>query len=734
MQVLLKFAQAVVNMRPQKQKNIDSAIKVYRRVLRIEPDNTEAVEKLIQIYLNMDLASEAEFIAERYLKENSSSKIQKMLAAAFIKQRKFRQAAELLKIVIDDNPQDISACEQLGILAEQRKESYLIDQDYWFDQVVSNNPKTSLAYIVRGAHYLRMENKSKAFADFEHAGQFDLSNPQVQLRLAEEFLNAGLLDKAEYHLTEVQKQIPQSLKLWQLWAKLALKSKSEEQLLWVANTGTEELDSDPWDFMPDCTELFIEAGHLQAAEKNLILMAQQEIAPAQTAYLQGLIAEKQRKNYLAIKNWRQALQLGADSAKTRLKLANALIEVGDELTAINQLKILLSKYPDLAEAQLMLADLLLKAGNPADAYEHALIAQIARPKNLKASLLKIKARMLQFNRHKLNKNHIDWQKLEDELNQLPDDNIEVLKTLLQLSLSRSQFNKAQLILSKIKEKSPNSPEADLAQAQTLKALGRDEEAINILRQSVQSKTFTVDIVQGLVSLLIENNKHEECEQILTGSLEQLKGYDEKRKITLLLSSLYYLQGQPDNRHRLLQTYLESYPDDVVIVRELLSCLEMTHKKEEAMNLIDKIKAVEGDNSRRWRYEQVKFWLTYEDYQKNYSDITALLEKNLAENPNDQSSKLLLALFYEKTGRDRMASLTYSQAMDCLQNQFSLFFPAIVDLLEMKRQMVNETFKTKKQDIEEIKLPELRLKNRLGILTYPEIEKVYTLTRKLLDIV
>ena len=97
-----------MNVRPQRQTNIDRAIKVYRYILRIEPSNTEAVQRLAEIYIDVDFPGEAEFICEKYLKEYSSSNIQKLLAQVSIKQHNFRRAANLLKIVIDKNPHDIS--------------------------------------------------------------------------------------------------------------------------------------------------------------------------------------------------------------------------------------------------------------------------------------------------------------------------------------------------------------------------------------------------------------------------------------------------------------------------------------------------------------------------------------------------------------------------------------------------------------------------------------------------
>ena len=98
----------------------------------------------------------------------------------------------------------------MGQLGEQHLEDYPQDPLFWFDEAVKNNPSAAQAYIIRAAYHLRHGDKVKNLADLEQAEQLDLSEPATRLRLAKEFINANVFDKAEKHLIAAQKVEPAS--------------------------------------------------------------------------------------------------------------------------------------------------------------------------------------------------------------------------------------------------------------------------------------------------------------------------------------------------------------------------------------------------------------------------------------------------------------------------------------------------------------------------------------------
>lgn len=63
--ILLKYADAQLNIRPLKRNNFQQAIAAYRTALREDENNSEAVTKLTEMYLGMGMPGEAELIITR---------------------------------------------------------------------------------------------------------------------------------------------------------------------------------------------------------------------------------------------------------------------------------------------------------------------------------------------------------------------------------------------------------------------------------------------------------------------------------------------------------------------------------------------------------------------------------------------------------------------------------------------------------------------------------------------
>ncbi len=164
-----------------------------------------------------------------------------MLALALAAQRKFNEAEAQLKAIIQEHPDQILAYETLGQLSEQRPDDFPDSPEDLFNKAVKNNPSSALAYIARAGFHRRTNDSVKALADLNEAEKQDLSDPNVELRLASEYINANDLDKAEKHLKAVQMVTPANEVLWQQWALLALKSQSQAKMLEIAEAGLKEL-------------------------------------------------------------------------------------------------------------------------------------------------------------------------------------------------------------------------------------------------------------------------------------------------------------------------------------------------------------------------------------------------------------------------------------------------------------------------------------------------------------
>ena len=350
-EVLCKYADAQLKRRPMTASNVQQAVTAYRSVLRLDGRNTEAARRLIEVYLwpSMRAPGEAELIARRYLETSDNIDIRRMLADALWQQRKPAEAAAVLTALLEKHPEEVASYERLGMLAEQFGAVLKTPPAQWFDDAVAKNPQLALAYVARAGFYLRQKDRGKALADLTQAQQCDLSNTEARLRLVGALENAGLLDQAREHLQALEAKDATAPLLWQYWADLARRANATEEMAAVAERGLQALAAQPWDFMPMATELLIRAGRLEAAADCIARMRQRDIAPRETAFLEGLLADQRGQLREAVTAWRKAITLGYRLPVVHRMLASALSRLGDTQSAIGQLRTLVTEAPDNLE-------------------------------------------------------------------------------------------------------------------------------------------------------------------------------------------------------------------------------------------------------------------------------------------------------------------------------------------------------------------------------------------------
>ncbi len=680
--VLLKYANAQLNIRPLKRNNVQQAIATYRAVLRINKGNSEASMRLVETYLGMGMPGEAELIATRAIEVNPSPEIQRMLAMALIMQRKFKEAANKLESVIKEHPEQILAYGVLGQLTEQRPEVFSQAPQLWFNEAVKNNSSSALAYIIRGGFYLRTNDRVKALFDLEYAEKLDLSDPLVRLRLAREFINADILDKTEKHLALVQVDEPTNQLLWQTWAQFVLKSQSKTKMLNIAETGLKELSSQPWDFMPIATELYIQCDELDRANDCISKLREKDIAPATTAFLEGLVSDKKGHSYEAVKCWYRAIQLGAEPVKVRLALAATLSRLGDKQSAIRQLRTLLSEQPNLFTTRIMLARLFTEIGNWAEVVEQSRMAIQISPDSLDAALLYIQGRIQLLAESQTDKASPMWQDIKDHLARLESTTngaIEVKLLQLQLAVQQGNFAEAESMLTELKKSHPLQIKTAMAEVELLAAQNKSDDAISLLNNIIEKFPQDTEPVRYLVILLVRQDKIEKCENIVKDALARIEEPAAQLKLNFLLADLYDRLEQEEKAYKLLTSLAEKLPNNVPIKQRLLRCEQVTKNFEKAQQLVNEIESLEGEDGWQWRYEQAKIWSEQDNFKDRYPQIISLLKENLLAYPNDQASRMLLAHSYERAGELQLAISIYQEALTRAPEDIRIIVPTVAAL-------------------------------------------------------
>lgn len=686
--VQLKYADACMNIRPVKSNNIARATNAYRAALRVDKNNTEAAMKLTEIYLAVGTPGEAELVARRQLETNRDPALRRMLALSLAAQRKFAEAAEELKSIVKEHPDQVRAYEALGQLVEQRPMDFRETPQQWFDEAVRNNPSSALAYVARAGFHRRSKNISAALADLEQAESKDLSDTDVRLRLAREFIDCGALDKAEAHLAAVRQTSPADQGLWHTWAQLALKSQSQEEMSSVARDGLKELASQPWDFMPLAAELFIRAADLNDANDCISRMAQKDIAPAAAAFLRGLIALERHDLPEAVKRWEQSMELGNRSEQVRLSLASALARLGDTQSALQQLRTLVSERPDSSEGHLATAKLLAQSGKWSEAAGYAARARELAPQNSEAALLCVQIQMQQALAASgdAGQTRVQWRDIEKQLSALnggANASPELILLRFRFALQRGQLGEAQTLLNRLKATSFQPAGIVMAEVELLAAQDKIGEAVVQLTDAVEKFPQSAELVRRLAILLDRQGLRDKCEDVLKQALARIEDPIAERETGLLLAQFYTQWGRPDSVHTLLTALEAKLPNDIPIKRGLLLCGPVIRDSARAQKLVDDIKSIEGPAGWQWRYEQARVWFASDNFKDRYPQIASLLKENILANPNDQPSRLLLARSHERAGEMQLALLTYREALRISPDDLRVIIPTVAALYEAR---------------------------------------------------
>jgi len=685
-EILLKYADAQLNIRPLKQDNVTQAVATYRIILRVNKNNLTATEKLVTLYLQMRIPAEAELIAVRYLKDNNDYNIRTMLAISLAEQRKFQEAAAHLHTIIEENSEQVSAYETLGRITELYPEEFPGQLRHWFNEAVKNNPLSAQAFIARAGFRLRNNDVTEAIVDLGEAEKLELSDSNIRLRLAREFANANMYDRALTHLETVYTQEPQNQTLWQIWAAVALKTGSKEEMLEVAQTGLKELASDPWTFLPKASELFIRCGELGRAGDCLDKLKQNDIALNEVEFLEGLLAEAEGDVHKAILSWQKAVQSGDQSGNTRLALATALVRAGDTQSAILQLRTLVTEQPQLFQGHFALARLLIQTGKWAEAAEQARLAGRIAPGNIDAVLLYIQTQLRLIETITTGTKEQTWQRIEKQLNELQeqtDGAVEVKYLQFQLALQRAQFAKAEQMLIDLKSDGASPLKLAMAEVNLLTAQRSIDEAVSKLHILIEEFPQDVLPVKQLVALLTARGANQECEKVLEDAIQRIEEPQKKRELSILLAVFYTQNDEGDKFYQILTDLSRQFPYDIPIKRQLLKTQRANKDIDFAQQLVDDIRAVEGEDDWQWRYEQAGIWYAGEHFKNRYPEIINLLKENVAANPADLTSRMLLGATYEKAGELRLAVRMYKQALDNSPDDIRIIVPTIAAMYKVK---------------------------------------------------
>jgi tetratricopeptide (TPR) repeat protein len=702
-EILIKYAQAQIKRQPVKIENYRRAKDSLSIALRQdaakcpESQRREAANLLVDIYLGMGMPGEAEVKAAEQFEIVADKDLQRKMALACYQQQKFPQAVETLKALIQQDPTDVSSYSLLALIADSKPSDVpgLPEADTLFEEMIAKNPTAAQAYAIRATYWLQKPDKdpgkTKALADLEKAQTCDLSKTKDRLMLASAWMSCGDLAKAREHLQALAQKESKNAEIWTTWADLAQRSGDTAEMKMVADKASASLPAGA--FLSLAAELYILAGEYNTAQTCIDDLRKQDYSAGQADELQGLLAAKKQQWPVAIQSWQKAIEQGMRTERIHLKLAQAYEQMGDSVSAVQQLKNLVRENEKSVLGQLSLARLLTNLGRIEEASEAAQAAVRLAPSSAEARLVQAQVRQQMMQKGLVPNDPKAWEALAKEMESLDKSGAAGLNVRLMrmqgavnqglqyeaqakldttqgnidaaqrnFDAAKRQWDAAAKILEGLKKDFPDDIRVALESVELQDLQNQSEPAIAELRQVVQKYPQSLVAVRYLVRLLFLQKQTDAAIAVLTEAIGRFPSAVDKRDLTLLLAAIYGQTGQSQKGDELLQKLTSEMPDDILLKRELVTALLAQTKVEEAQSLVVAIKALEGESGWQWRYEQARVWFFGKDFTANYSKIVMLLKDNLAANPDDQASRMLLGSVHEKGGEKQLAVTTFREAL------------------------------------------------------------------------
>lgn len=665
--VLLKYADARLHIQPQKESNVRQAIAAYRQVLRQDPGDKEASERVSQIYLAAGLPGEAEMILRRRLESAADDEeARRLLAMSLASQGRFRQSVVELTTLIEDAPGAVGAYELLASLARERPEEVAVAPLEILRLAVERNPSSAGARVALAFHLAATadtdEKKEQVKAELLQATLCADSSPGTLVRLAAGLAAAGEMKTAEGQLDEAEQGDPYLLSIWTTRASIAMSEGNQEKCGTLALRAIDTLKGEAFYFLPTAFALFLRADDEQAAEDCIGKIETLEPGSPQIPFLRGLLARGRGQYYQAIRYWKASAQEQATQYNSCLQLAEAYREVGDLPAAVLVLESVVSMNPRDAAARLALASALLRSGKPGRAAEHSAAAATLMPRDLSARVLDLGVRLQLAGSSADNETILS---IKQEMQHLREANIEDARLTIieaQLAYLGTGEQGISTAIEILASDEATAFHAEMLRLDLLRRQGEQEAAVEMALRLLDENGENPEAVLAIAQILATSGERAAAVDALRSFAEASEGL-QRRRAQLALAALYQRTGSPEESIRTLEQVIAQWPEDVMAQRLLLQRAVVSQDYERAEALVEQIRRIEGEDSRHWRYERAKLLLAQGDWQPHFDEISNMLSRNIEVDPRDIESQVLLGRLQEVSGNTRLAAETYRRAYE-----------------------------------------------------------------------
>jgi tetratricopeptide (TPR) repeat protein len=704
-EVLVKYAESLLSIRPLDAKKITGSISVYRRIIQLDPPNEIAYEKLATLYTGIGNFGELAHIAQKRLEQDQSDLNAPLwLADAWIQMNKKEEARKTLEECIhrlesdpEKHPEYVRACvgmSRLELTADSpdAKEKAL----KWLNKAIDYAPDSAEAFTRRAAFYRTTsdvpgvsseESVALARQDLEDADTLGTDNPRIRYALGIEWMAHDELSKVNAELQAIDNLPQETLKehffdlndwviaRFLLASELAARQSDAAGAAILTDNILAKLTERRHriQVLPTAIPLYVAAGNITEARRCLdeytdALRSQE--GPSESlsmiAWLQALVAGAEKRPYVVIDTLQPVVVTESSRPGIWRLLASAYRRTDQPGRAVEAMNEYLDFNPADFEMTFQLAKEYSKLGNWNQVFESARRAESLNPKDLAARLLRIGASINLAAEQDQNVNKTKLAELSTELVKLRQEypgNVDIRLYQSAIASFLKQPEKAESELKIAIQECEKPLRAELQLAELYNRTERRPEAIDVCKNACERHSEAAEPWLSLADLYVANVDHDAALSCLKKGLDSVEDKWDKRSLSIRLALLNLIQGDRSTGIQLLRNLAGQNNRDIRAYRLLLELPEIRQDITAAQNLIDELHQVEGESGHWWRFHQASLWLSSENWRSKQQDITNLLKYCTSVNREWSAPWLLLATMYERQGNLARVEETYRQALN-----------------------------------------------------------------------
>ena len=588
-----------------------------------------------------------------------------------------------------------------------------------FTNAQTLDPKSPNAQLAAGSLSWAMNDLVSAEHLLKLAAELSPARSSQKLAYANFKLQTGAIEEGKQWLTEITKRTPDYLPAWNTLAEIALSQKQWDE----CSRFLQQIQTrDPENYQAEIlsARLQLAQGRVDAAVAQYERIAQRYNRTAQSFFQLGLAYHVAGDNAKALKNFNQAVALEPNFDEAILWQAQMNTRRDDPDSAIKSLTQLLQRRPQLESAHFQLANAYAIKGDFANALATCRRLEKLRPNNPQipfaiGGLLMQQDKVTEARQAFAHARELspDFQpafqqlvaldiydqnfasamrSVQIEIDKHPDQP-ELLALRAQVLMVQTNLDQAEADLKKAIELDANYRPAYMMLADLYVNSKKNEQALAELNQYLTKKTNDVPALLLIGMIQKERGNFTEAraayEHLLTinpnSSIalnnlaclysEQFdlldKAYDAARKARDLspndpaaadtLGWILFKRGEYTWAVSLLQASAEKLSGEPEVLGHLGMTYYMMNDEVRASNTLHRAVAFTRDFPGKDEARK-RLALLALDFSPTGNTVTTLLEKRLAEQPDDPVALTHLAAIYQKQGAQEKAAQLYEQVI------------------------------------------------------------------------